>query len=153
MFRRSANPMMTRFFLNAMLANLDSVAGVQGLLNTSEIGLFTNAFDPSPDTVVGDLTEATFAGYAVVASTVWAAPGNVGSVGKMIHFEANFIAGAIVPPGETVTGYFVRETGGAGELYIAERFVTPAAFALPTDFLSLDVALQIAFQNAAQALT
>jgi len=145
MERRSLNPVVSRQFLAAVLNNLDSVAGVQGLLNTSQIDLYTNAFDPNPDMVDADFTIATFVGYAAVASVAWMPAGNVGAIGMVVEFDALFTAGAIVAPGQQVEGYVVRETAGAGEIYFAERFVTPVNFAIPADFLHLDAVAELRF--------
>jgi hypothetical protein len=57
-----------------------------------------------------------------------------------VHNEVDFLGGAVVPPGETILGYWIDEAAAAGTtLYLAEYFATPIGIALPGDYVSLDV--------------
>lgn len=84
----------------------------------AEMGLFTNALDPSDRTVLADLTEATFDGYARAPIT-WGTP-YIDGTGQVI-FEGNnceFLCTA--GTGEILEGYFVI---GAGDEFLgAVRF-------------------------------
>lgn len=43
-------------------------------LDGLKIGLYTNQISPTPDTVITDLTEAAFTGYARSSTIVWGTP-------------------------------------------------------------------------------
>jgi len=110
--------------------------------NLTSVRLFTNVFNPSVDMVIGDFTEATFAGYAVVAGLVWLGPVNLAAAIYGMHVEANFLAIDPIVAAENVEGYYLTDAAGT-ELRAAERFPTPVPFAQGGDFLALDLILPI----------
>lgn len=121
------------------------------LLVTPTVHLFTAGPAPvTPFNVPGDFTEATFAGYtAVVLTLPLLGPVNLPSGdGVGAHQEADFLAGAIVLPGETILGYWIDD--GATAMYYSEIFATPVPFVFPGDFLSLDVIFAILNPSSAQ---
>lgn len=98
-----------------------AIQGVSdGQLGGGSIRLFTNDFVPGPNTVLADITEATFSGYAAVVTANWGQPflnpqGFVEVDAPSAQFNHN--GGAIV---ESVFGYYVTDAGGA--LVTVERF-------------------------------
>jgi hypothetical protein len=55
----------------------DSIAGATGtdpLLKTAKVMLYVNNIAPTNKTVIGDLTEASWTGYARSAAVTWALP-------------------------------------------------------------------------------
>jgi len=143
MWRRSQETTWHRDTIGDILDAIATAAPLNEILNGAELRLYTNAFDPNPDMVPGDFTDATFAGYALVTPLVWSAPVNIDPVGRLVHVEGNFVAGAIAAP-ELVEGYVITTAAKAAVL-LAERFVDPVNFVVNGDFLSLDVVLQLPY--------
>jgi hypothetical protein len=141
MFVTSKQPWFTRALANALVGTLSAVPGA-ALLVTPFVKLFTAASaNPSPNSVPTDFTEATFAGYAGLALTlplvgpINLLPQTVGS-----HNEVDFIAGAVVAPGETILGYYVVDNNAAPtKVYLSELFQSPIPIVNPGDSISLDV--------------
>lgn len=143
MWRRSQQVTWERAALADILDAIATAAPLAEILDGAELRLYTNAFDPNPDMVPTDFTDASFVGYALETPLGWSAPVNIDPDGKLVHVEGNFVAGAIVAA-QLVEGYIVTTAAKAAVLF-AERFVTPVNFVLPGDFLSLDVVLQLPF--------
>lgn len=100
----------------------------------AEIGLFTNALTPVADTVLGDLTEATFPGYARVQTRdlVWPDPTiNVDTAaetdGPTITFEAD--DDPVAP--EDIHGIFVTilDDEAVENLFLCASFTDPITIA------------------------
>jgi hypothetical protein len=112
------------------------------LLVTPFVHLFTAGPAPiTPFSLPADFTEATFVGYAAAA---WTLPLlgaiNVDSVTLGVHNEENFLAGAVVAPGEMILGYWVDEAAAGGVImYLAELFAAPIPIEVAGDFISLDI--------------
>lgn len=90
-----------------------------------KLRLFKNDFTPSFDTVVGDFTEATFPGYALIAATTTPVTGIDAQTGNLAIVWADgctWNAGTIVTP-ETVYGWYITNTAGSSVL-AAGRFDT-----------------------------
>lgn len=136
-FRRSLNPVVRRTLANALLGALSAVPAA-ALLDTPTVHLYTNDLDPTPDTVVGDFEEAAFAGYAADALPALIGPVRLSDNAQGVHGEVDFLAGAVVAPGEVIQGYYVTDDTGA-TLYMSEKFAEPVPIAEAGDFLSLDV--------------
>jgi len=101
-----------------------------------QVGLFTGTPTLTVDTVYGDLTQPTFAGYAlidVVFNTVRGdAAGDV-----IIPFEAvTFQPTGAVSPEQTCTGFFVVQPGTLTLLF-AEFLPNPQTFASAMDALDV----------------
>lgn len=150
MWRRSVQPILSRFCLSETLDALVTAAPIAAILNGAVLRLYTNDFTPAPTSVPGDFTEATFVGYAGVTPLVWTAPVNNDSTGMLSMVQGNFVGGAIVAPGEIVRGYWI-ENAGATQWFMAERFENPVTFDVVGAFLSLDAVLEFQFaQNVTQ---
>lgn len=144
MQRRSANPVISRAALDALLEDLAGTVGLADVLDGAILRLFTNAFTPNPDQIPADFTEATFGGYASVTPLTFSDPGNVADEGLVTITQSVFTAAAPVGAGETIEGYYLENAGGTAVL-LAERFVTPVPIAVDGDFLELDIYLQLPF--------
>lgn len=145
-FVQSENIVIARDTAAALLDAL-SARPAAALLVTPFVHLFTAGPSPiTPDSVPGDFTEATFAGYAAVAWTLpLLGPINISANNLGVHNVENFLGGAVVPPGENILGYWVDEAAAAGTtLYMAETFVSPVPIAFPGDFISLDLIMALA---------
>jgi len=142
---QSKNPVYGRPLSAAMLAALNVAPGA-ALLVTPFVHLFTAG--PAvilPTSVPGDFTEATFVGYAATALTLpLLGPIQIDNADLARHNEVDFLAGAVVPPGENILGYWVDEAAAAGAvMYMGEVFETPIPIAVLGDYISLDVAFPI----------
>lgn len=91
---------------------------------TSLVHLYTNNFQPTPASVVGDFTEATFTGYTAATLTAFGTPflnaaNNAQSVAPGITFTCT---GTTVT--QTVYGYFITDVHGT-TLLLSGLFDTP----------------------------
>jgi len=150
MFIQTRNPVYSRTLSEAILGALD-VNPAAALIVTPFLHLFTVGPAPiTPDSVIADFTECTFVGYAPVAVT-FPLLGPIKLADFVIAVERSlmFVGGAIVPPGENALGYWVDDAAvGGTNLYISEAFVGPAGFALPGDFLQLDLLFPFPMQQS-----
>jgi hypothetical protein len=107
-----------------LLAVLGILTGVAGRYENATVHLFQNDFTPTPDTVIADLTEATFSGYAAVVDPGWGAAflNDDGNAQRLLN-NAQFTQTAATIT-NTVYGYYVTDAAGTG-LWWAERFATP----------------------------
>lgn len=99
------------------------------------IKLFQNNYIPVAGTVIGDLTEATFSGYAAQALAGGAVSGMLDASGRAVA-QWNAVtftkAGAT---GNTIYGYYVID--GSGNLLWAERFDSSIAMNTDGAFIQL----------------
>lgn len=108
-----------------LLAQLDDITtAMTGAWDGAKMILFVNDYEPATDMVIGDLTEATFTGYAASSAIVWADPfvdddGNAVLVGGSKEFKG----GGDDPP-QTVYGYAVVDAAKAN-IFWAERLPNP----------------------------
>ncbi len=140
MFVQSNNIVFGRPLVEALLSALDTVPGA-ALLVTPFIHLWTaGPATITPLSLPADFTEALFVGYAAQAWNLpLAGPINIDGETLGVHNEENFLAGAVVPPGEMIAGYWIDEAAVAGTvLYMAERFAAPIPIAVAGDYISLD---------------
>jgi hypothetical protein len=136
-FRTAVQPIYTASLNQALLAAL-SARPALALLATPNVHLFVNNLAVAWNTVIGDLTEATFAGYAAIALPAFSAPVHLASNGQGLVASINFVGGAIVAPGQVAYGYYLTDTTNA-ILYWLETFAEPVPFASVGDFLNLDI--------------
>jgi len=138
---QTRNPVFGRALVEALLDSLSAVPVAAGLV-TPKVKLFTAGPSPiTPDSVPADFTEATFAGYAAGAlalpllGSINIDPNHLGQ-----HNEVDFLAGAVVAPGESILGYWIDDSVGAPtKMYMGEIFETPIPIAVAGDYISLDV--------------
>lgn len=101
---------------------LTALVGVAGILNGALLKLFKNDVIPNVGTILADLVEADFTGYAASAAITWSVPvlGDDGLY-RVIGDNKSFIAGSPLTVPNTIYGYYV--TNGAGTvLLFAERY-------------------------------
>jgi hypothetical protein len=141
-FITSNQPYLQRTLADALVAAL-SARPAAALLITPFVHLYTAAaFPPSENSVPGDFTEAVFVGYAPIALTLpLTGPINLGPANTVGgHNDADFIAGAVVPPGENIVGYWIDEAAvGGATVYASESFPAPIPVVNPGDTIALDV--------------
>lgn len=105
-------------------AQISALFGVGNRYEVVHIRLFKNDLTPTPDTVVADLTEADFDGYADFGPVVWGAVfTNPDGYAEIVGGVAQFTdTGAVTP--NTIYGYYATDAAGTG-LFWAERFEDP----------------------------
>lgn len=140
MFAKSKNVTYTRALVAAMLGSL-ATRPAGPLLTTPTVHLFSAVGGTiTPNTVIADFTQCTFAGYAPVVLPALSAVVNLEPTYTYgSHAECDWVAGAIVSPGQFVLGYWIDD--GATTLYASEQFGTAVPLVLPGDFISLDIIL------------
>lgn len=120
-------------FLTGVAANM-----IAGLLTSVKVGLFTNTPTLGRATVLSDLTQPTFTGYAEQAVT-WGAAGedNLGNIiytGGLLTFQPS--ATTALP--QTATGWYIEASIAMTEtLLLAEYLPSPYTFNGTLDQLSL----------------
>lgn len=106
--------MIANYNIAAMirLMNLIKTDATIGL-NAGEMKLFTNDITPGPNTVVADLTEATFTGYAAAALATWS-PERVNASLQVVHTSplASFAAASPFTVQEEVYGGWIEDAAG-----------------------------------------
>lgn len=113
------------------------------MINGGNIRLFQNDLDPTPSTVLGDLTEATYTGYAMIAVAAWNAGYTEPTTGRgtIVTPLAQF-----QPTGSAVTNliYGWYYTDADGDLVCCGRLSgAPIAMAGVGDAIPLFVKLQL----------
>lgn len=96
---------------------LSAIVGAGGALNGSKVILFTAPNVITPDVALGDLTLATFTGYAPSAAVVWGTvfrddEGLARAVGSLVQFTST--DGAVQ---ETIVGWGLTNGAGSALLY------------------------------------
>lgn len=116
-------------------------------LATPKGGLYTNNPTLTRGTLLSDLTQPTFAGYAEVAlvpeALVIDAQGNY-----ILKFETvTFQPSGAVTPNQTATGcYIVNTVSATDHLVLAGSLIAPFTFAVATD--GLDIQFEMVIPNA-----
>lgn len=144
MYRRSANVQFHRDPIAALLEALGGTIGLAEVLDGASLKLFTNSPTLGPDMAVGDFTVATFGGYAAVTPLTWLGPANANGNGMLLTVQGFFLSTDPIAPAEIVNGYYLTNAGNT-EVFLAETFDDPVNFAVPGDFLDLDVVLETPF--------
>jgi hypothetical protein len=139
-FIRTSVLTMGKPLVDALLGAL-SARPAGALLTTPTVHLFTaGPTQILPTSLPADFTEATFAGYVDKTLTLpLLGPINLDlGDGEGVHNEVDFLAGAVVAPGQDILGYWIDD-GATAVLYGAEIFPTPISIVNPGDYVSLDV--------------
>lgn len=138
-YRRTVSLTVKQALTDAQLAALFAVPGA-ALLLTPEVVLWIADVNPTPQTVIGDLTPPTFTGYAADSIGTMTGPVNQPSGARSLIAQVDFVVTADVSPVETIYGYSIVDTGGT-ILYYSERFTEPWIAQFAGDFLSLDIVI------------
>jgi hypothetical protein len=145
-FYQSTNVVTQRDLANDFLAAL-TTRPAAALMTTPTVHLFTNQFQPNSLTPLVEFVEASFVGYADVALPALVGPVTGPSSQQELMCDVNFIAGAVVSPGQLVYGYWI-DNGYPSVWYYAEAFPTPFPFAVLGNFLDLKIVLpQPTYEN------
>lgn len=145
----SANLIQTRIvyqetLLEAIATNLTVALPVDLGLSAGTIRLFTNDFQPTPNSLLVDFTEATFPGYAGVAMPTLSV--GLNSAGRWEMFgQSNAIFAQNGAGSETVHGWYVENAGG--QMSVAERFDDPVLFTGQGDYLVLVYRMVLALSS------
>jgi len=127
--------------VSSQLAILDAIIASLPGPGTVTVHLYANDVTPTPATVLADLTEANFTGYADVDVTPNAAGENPDGWGQVDIPEAHFEAtGAAIP--NNVFGYYLTDTTNL-VLLAAGHFDVPVVFDETGDALNLVSNLQL----------
>jgi len=91
------------------------------ILDGGEMILFQNDYTPTPDTIIGDLTVATFTGYADVTLTTYSDPYlTADQRAAVLAPLAQFNAASPFTVGNAIYGFAIKDVDGA--LVLAGRF-------------------------------
>jgi hypothetical protein len=119
------------FFLQALFDILEATADV---LSAWKIGLYTGNPTLTPATLLADLTQPTFTGYALVDATPPDLEINANGDYVLTWPAALFQATADVDPAQIATGAFLQATKSATpRLLLSGLMATPKQFAGATD--------------------
>jgi len=111
-----------------LLTGLTDLLGTHGPFNAMTLHLYQNNIVLGRSTVLSNLTEANFTGYAAVASYTWSTPYvDVDGSALAIGADEAFIATAATPSNQ-VYGYYFTDSG-ATMLLAAYAFAAPVAIA------------------------
>lgn len=122
----------------------DLTAKKAGDLAGATVHLYTNDYTPTPQSVVGDFTEATFTGYAAVAVAGWTA--NRLEASGAVSTDATNVIPFVGPgdaTGQSIMGYFVKSAGGGTPYLYAVKFAAPVPLNSPADVLALVATFRI----------
>jgi len=128
---------------SALLAAIDAVT--VALSGSHKVALFKNDYTPTSNTVIGDLEEADFTGYAAVTNSGWlaAAWATQGAAYQYMDTPAIF-----QPTGTTVSnviyGWYFYATGTPNVYILGERFASPIPMNDPGDQIMVIGAYAIA---------
>jgi len=120
---------------DAVVVATQAAAGVAGPLNASKMILFTNSPGLNKNTVVADLTQPTYAGYAAAALT-WS--GAIRNAMNRISTRTGlvpWVMGDNLTP-TTVNGYGITDSAGT-HLLAAEYLPTPVGLVDTLSFLGI----------------
>jgi len=121
----------------AGLANGPGVTLAGTLLHLAKADPQTLPDEPT----IAEMDVATFAGYATVdiaAAGGFAGPINTATDFSAMIYQALFVGGAVVDPGEVITGYYLTDDP-ATEVIAYEMFEAPVGILKADDYLELDV--------------
>lgn len=103
---------------------LTELVAASNLWNGAKVLLFKNNVSPGPNTVLGDLTECDFTGYAVSAAVTWGTPGwQPDGTAIVVGDLKTFTVGATPTILNTVYGWALVDTGKT-VCYLARKFDT-----------------------------
>jgi hypothetical protein len=108
-----------------LLAILNALTAMSAILNGAKVHLYANNAALGENTVLGDLTEATFTGYAASIALVWN-PAYTQQDGTPT-VDAPSVTFASTSPfttGNTIYGFYVTNGAGSTLLY-AQAFAAP----------------------------
>ncbi len=103
-----------------------------GRLQGASLCLFRNNLTPDANTVLGDLTEANFSGYARQTLSAWPNSALSGAIARTTHPDKTFLhSGGGVD--NDIYGYYVLDSGG-GLLYADRNATGPVSITPGTGY-------------------
>jgi hypothetical protein len=123
------------FDTDIVVVATQAAAGVAGPLNASKMILFTNTPGLNKSSVLADLTQPTYTGYAAQALT-WSVPirNAMNRIATHTGLLSWVMGDALTPT--TVNGYGITDTAGT-HLLAAEYFPTPVGLVDTLSFLGV----------------
>jgi hypothetical protein len=106
------------------------------IMTGAKLHLFTNNPVLNPLMVVGDFTEATFAGSVALTLIYGATYNDADGFTSFSTVELTFMTDGVIP--ETVNGWYVTDSTGAVVLF-ADYFTTPQQYGAAGDGYSFSV--------------
>lgn len=109
-----------------------AATGTDPLLKTAKVGIYVNNIAPTPNTVMADLTEASWTGYARSGTVTWGTPilSNETNLPAVVGDVKSFTVTANPDP-QTMQGYFLAATISSVDHLLAiapiANPITPAA--------------------------
>jgi len=137
---------------NAVLQKLLAAELAGAGYDSMKVGLFTNDVTISPDMVMGDLTPATFGGYA--PAVVAPAGDNFdNSAGDGIQLFATIVfqPNSSATPND-IWGWFLYHDGTPDILYAVEKYEASVALAGPLDALPVTPRLMIGGPSSPESI-
>ncbi len=126
---------MLSFVFAALKNILTAMIGIGGEFETVTVHLYKNDYTPSIGTVIGDLIEADFDGYAASSAVTWGAvvQSSDGTPLVIGDTKTAVATGSTTP--NTVYGYYYTDSGG--NLKGAAKFDEPVQIVDVDDFVSV----------------
>lgn len=139
---QATNKLLSRLLKNAITSVTSG--DFAGVLVGAKVGLFTGSPTIGQDTVLADLTEPTYPGYAKQAITAWQGPfrteeNDYELVGGMKLFQMD---DATTPT--VVTGAFLCDSAGSPDLLGVVLFDEARSLITEDDAVNLEVELALA---------
>jgi hypothetical protein len=123
---------------------LAQLVAADGLFNGCLCRLYVNNINVTDATVIGDLTEATFAGYAASAALTWGTPYNDGDHASVESNRVQFTTTG-EPDGQTARGAYLTTAGGSPALLAILPFDGPQSVVEAGDAVIVIPELSIPF--------
>jgi hypothetical protein len=124
-------------WLFALLAYIQNATNPVTNLEALEFRLYQNDYAFVPTTVVGDLTEADFTGYAFASDANQVGPIDTAGSQQALTSSQTFIASNPITVTNTIYGYYVTKNAGV-DLVCGERFPVPIQIQNPGEFVGLN---------------
>lgn len=141
MYYRTKQIVYNRALVDALLACFMTRPAL-ALMTTPQMQLFITGPAITPDVVIGSYAPPTFHGYAAAVLTLSGGI-NIGGNDEAVIATSVFTATSGGTINDTAIGYLVVDTTGA-IIYAGEFFVAPGFnFAIPGDFLQVDLILPL----------
>jgi hypothetical protein len=126
-----------RALLHTLLANARAAGGALDPA-TVAVGLYTAIVGtPNAERVLGDLTEATFTGYARQAMASWTDPFNKGNGQVAMNGAAHHFTPTDAVTPNTILGWFIASAVAGGTLLAIESLDSPVPLANADHTLSI----------------
>lgn len=132
------------FLKTVAAAAIASNAGMNGAI----CGLFTGSPVITRDTVLADLAEADFQGYARSSAVVWGSVLRLPDGGAcFVGDRKQFVANNTLDNAQVISGAFLVNNGNGSLLLAAGAFDNPIPIALPGDSVNFNPSLQFSFDT------